>query len=81
MTPTKVEVAPDSVAAVPAANGVLVPPVPSMQRVIAVDSVRPPELIDDVVAAAAMKAGLSVRDMVIRGFLAGEDVPSAVEIG
>lgn len=71
MTPTKVEVAPDSVAAVPAASGVLVPPVPSMQRVIAVDSVRPPELIDDVVAAATMKAGLSVRDMVIRGFLAG----------
>jgi formate/nitrite transporter FocA (FNT family) len=71
MTPTKLEEAPDAIAASPPADGVPVPPAPSMQRVIAVDSVRPPELIEEVVAAASMKAGLSVRDMVIRGFLAG----------
>ena len=58
-------------AAAPLANGTPLAAAPAMPRVIAIDSVRPPELVEDVVAAATLKAGLSVRDMVIRGFLAG----------
>jgi len=35
------------------------------------DYVQPAELIQDMLAAASRKAGLSIRDMFIRGFLAG----------
>jgi formate/nitrite transporter len=40
-------------------------------RTISIDSVRPAELVADVVAAAGVKARLSITDMLIRGFLAG----------
>lgn len=40
-------------------------------QVVAVDQVRPPEVMVDALAVAKVKAGLSVKDMLIRGFLAG----------
>ncbi len=40
-------------------------------RTVPIDYVRPPELLEDVITAASLKAGLSVKDLVIRGFLAG----------
>jgi formate/nitrite transporter len=71
-TATKVEVGqPEVLAPNPLGNGIPLTAAPAMTRVISIDSVRPPELVEDVTAAAVMKAGLSVKDMVIRGFLAG----------
>jgi formate transporter len=51
-----------------AATAVLPAPPPP---IVMVDGVKPPELVADALAAAKTKAGLSVKDMLIRGFLAG----------
>ena len=40
-------------------------------QMIAIDGVKPPEMLADALAVAEVKAKLSVKDMLIRGFLAG----------
>jgi formate transporter len=49
----------------PLAPPALAPPAPAF------DYVRPADLLADVVTAASVKVGLSIKDMLIRGFLAG----------
>jgi len=54
------------------ASAVGVEPARSLpSRTIPMDYVRPPELVEDAIGAAVTKAFLPLRDMVVRGFLAG----------